>query len=84
MASGQSNLFQDTAEGLKKNHERSEWAAQAVLGFMNTTGCDASTAIRDLLGSMLHLSDRIGVDFKTELSAGSDFYAQETGDGTCD
>jgi hypothetical protein len=79
LAGGQSVLLADPAEGKVKNDDRSDWAAQAVLAFMEATDCEAEFAISDLLGNLRHLCDRIGLDFDVEKSRGDDLYLDEVG-----
>lgn len=79
IASYRVNLPADPAEGLKMNDERAEYAAKAVLAYIQETGADADTAIRDLLGSIQHLCPRLGLNFDEEMACGNDFYTFETG-----
>lgn len=74
-----SELGADPDEGLVKNDVRAEDAATAVLAFMKENGCDADTAIGDLLGNIHHLCQRLGLDFEAELERGRNYYTFETG-----
>lgn len=63
------------------NDDRAGWAHKALVAFMIETGSDKSSAIRDLLGDLMHWCDRNGIDFNTELDAARYFYHAETSEG---
>lgn len=59
------------------NDERADWAAAAVLKFMSVTGTDPEDAFSDMLGDLMHLADRCGIDFENEMRRAENYYAQE-------
>lgn len=60
-----------------QNDSRAEWAAAAVLKFMSETGTDPEDAFSDMLGDLMHLADRCGIDFANEMRRAENFYNQE-------
>ena len=61
-----------------KNDDRAEWAASALRDFQRSTRTDDEDALSDLLGDLMHWSDRNGFDFDAELSRARMHYAAET------
>lgn len=61
------------------NKERAQWAKVALDAFQLHTGVDDEDALADLLGDLMHLSDREPFDFEAALDRARDHYAAETG-----
>ena len=76
------SLKADPIEGLSKNHDRAEWAAEAIHAFIARTGADAESAVQDVLTNLRHLCDRSGLDFEQELDCANRMYRQETEAGS--
>jgi hypothetical protein len=69
-----------------QNHDRAEWARAGVEAMADQTGVlragdGMEEAIHDLLGNLMHLCDREGIDFNNVLIDARECYAEET-DGT--
>lgn len=60
------------------NNDRAEYAAAALRHFQCTTGSDYDDSLTDLLGDLMHWSDRNGVDFSAELERARGHYGAET------
>jgi len=60
------------------NNGRAEWAAAALRHFQCTTGTDFEDALADLLGDLMHWSDRNGANFDDDLSRARMHYEAET------
>jgi hypothetical protein len=58
--------------------DRAEWAASALRQFQCSTGTDYDDALPDLLGHLMHWSDRNHVDFDDQLSRARIHYQAET------
>ncbi len=54
------------------NDNRAEWAVAALRHFQCTTGCDCDDSLGDLLGDLMHRSDRNNFDFEAALVTGAD------------
>lgn len=76
------SLKADPVEGLSKNHDRAEWAAEAIHAFIARTGADVESAVQDVLTNLRHLCDRSGLDFEQELDCANRMYRQETQAGS--
>lgn len=63
------------------NIPRAEWAEAALSTFMGCTGTDQEDAISDLLADLMHLCDRTGPGFDTELERARGNYQAEIGEG---
>jgi hypothetical protein len=63
------------------NGNRAEWAAAALRHFQCITGCDYEDSLGDLLGDLMHWSDRNKFDFGEELARARSDYADETAGG---
>lgn len=59
------------------NGRRADWAEDALVHFMFTTGTDGGDAIADLICNIQHWCDRNGVNFDHELYRAQDMYADE-------
>jgi len=55
----------DDPEAINRN--RAEWAAAALRHFQCNTGCDYEDSLGDLLGDLMHWSDRNNFDFEAAL-----------------
>jgi hypothetical protein len=62
------------------NGDRAEWAAAALRHFQCTTGCDYEDSLGDLLGDLMHWSDRNNFDFEAALFRARGHYQAETAD----
>jgi hypothetical protein len=62
-----------------QNGDRAKWAKTALQAFMAQTGVDYEDALRDLLGDLMHLSDREPFDFEAAMERARGHYAAETG-----
>lgn len=71
------DLKADPMEGLEKNYERAEWAAEAVNKFIKRTGTDPECAIGDLICNLMHLCDRLGIDIEKTLRSATANYREE-------
>lgn len=60
------------------NDSRAEWAGYALAAFITQTGTDAGDAVTDLLCDLMHLADRTGTDFATDLDRARRHYDAET------
>lgn len=60
------------------NARRAHWAASALADFQHSTGTDNEDALCDLLGDLMHWSDRNNFDFDSELSRARTHYEAET------
>lgn len=61
------------------NDQRAASAEKALFAFIMETGCDpGDEAIGDLLCNLMHLCDRLGVSFDTNLARAFDHYFSET------
>ena len=60
------------------NDKRAEWAAVALRHFESVTGCDDEDSLGDLLGDLMHWSDRNNFDFEAALCRARGDYAAET------
>lgn len=60
------------------NEQRSDWAAEAIVAFAETTGSDLEDALADLIGDLHHFCDRHGMDMSEQIERGRDFYQYET------
>lgn len=62
------------------NDRRAEWAGYALAAFMSQTGSDRESAVTDLLCDLMHLADREGADFDSDLARARMHYSCETED----
>ena len=62
----------------KMNGDRAEWAAATLRHFQCMTGCDYEDSLGDLLGDLMHWSDRNNFDFEAALCRARGHYAAET------
>jgi len=69
------------ADPEKMNGDRAEWAAVALRHFQCVTGCDYEDSLGDLLGDLMHWSDRNNFDFELALDRARGHYAAETAQG---
>lgn len=60
------------------NDSRAEWAGLALSAFMERTGADQEDALGDLLGDLMHWSDRNNFDFELALERARWHYDAET------
>jgi hypothetical protein len=60
------------------NEERAEWAGAALRHFQWITGTDYEDALGDLLGDLMHWSDRNNFDFEAALYRARAHYQAET------
>ena len=60
------------------NGNRAESAAAALRHFQCITGCDYEDSLGDLLGDLMHWSDRNNFDFDAALCRARGHYAVET------
>ncbi len=74
-------LPESPADPDEMNDARASWAAVAIESFVAATRTDPEDALADLLGNLMHWSDRNGLDFETELERGRGMYAEETQPG---
>ena len=65
----------------KMNDDRAEWAAATLRHFQCMTGCDYEDSLGDLLGDLMHWSDRNNFDFEAALCRARGHYAAETAGG---
>jgi hypothetical protein len=61
------------------NGNRAQWAKAALEAFLAQTGVEYEDALGDLLGDLMHLSDREPFDFEAALERARGHYAAETG-----
>ena len=61
-----------------QNDDRASWASTALIAFKSETGSDDEDAMSDLLCDMMHLADREGEDFTTDLRRAAGHYVAET------
>lgn len=69
-----------TADPDQQNDERAQWAAIALLAFIETTGCDFEDCLADLLADLRHFCDRHALDWEKELARAMGHYYDETAD----
>jgi hypothetical protein len=62
----------------KMNADRAQWAAVALRHFQCVTGSDYEDSLGDLLGDLMHWSDRNNFDFEAALCRARGHYAAET------
>ena len=60
------------------NGDRAEWAGAALRHFQCVTGTDYEESLGDLLGDLMHWSDRNNFDFEAALFRARGHYAAET------
>ncbi len=63
------------------NDKRAEWAGCAVRHFQSLTGTDFEDALSDLLGDLIHWSDRNNFDFEAALDRACFHYEAATNHG---
>jgi hypothetical protein len=61
------------------NSQRAVWAKATLQSFVKQTGTEYEDALGDLLGDLMHLSDREPFDFDLALERARSHYAAETG-----
>lgn len=64
-----------------ENDNRSQWAEDALVAFMASTGTEKEDAVADLLADLMHYCDRHAFDFEAELAQGRQHYEAETWEG---
>ena len=60
------------------NDDRAKWAATVLREFQRITGADQEDALGDLLGDLMHWSDRNNFDFEAALCRARWHYEAET------
>lgn len=61
------------------NDKRAAWAGASLRTFIDQTGADEEDALGDLLGDLMHWSDRYNYDFDAALDRARFHYEAETG-----